>query len=130
MLREITSKHNGDFYFVKCFYSFSTENAIKNHESVCKDHDYCYIEMPDKDNNILLKYSPGEKSVKIPFIVYHDLECLPEKISTCINNPEKSSTIKLNKHTPSGFSLFTYCSFDTTKDRLDYYRGEDYESVL
>ena len=85
--------------------------------------------MPDKDNNIL-KYSLGEKSMKIPFIIYGDLECLLEKMSTCCNNSEKSSAIKLNEHTPSGFSLFTHCSFDTTKNKLDYYRGEDCMKVF
>ena len=48
-----------------------------------------------------------------------------KKISTCYNNPEESSTTEINKHTPSGYSLFTYCSFDKTKNKLDYYRGDD-----
>ena len=46
-------------------------------------------------------------------------------MSTCHNNPEKSSTAKINKHTPSGYSLFTQCSFDKTKNRFDYYRDKD-----
>ena len=46
-------------------------------------------------------------------------------MSTCHNNPEKSSTTKVNKHTPSGYSLFTYCSLDATNNRLDYYRGKN-----
>ena len=46
-------------------------------------------------------------------------------MSTCYNNPEKSSTTKINKHTPSGYSLFTHWSFDKTKNKLDYYRGAD-----
>ena len=28
-------------------------------------------------------------------------------------------------HTPSGYSLFTNCSFDATKNKLDCYRGKD-----
>ena len=80
--------------------------------------------MPEKDNK-MLKYNYGEKSMKAPFIIYADLESLLAKISTCNNNPEKSSTTKINKHTPSGYSLFTQCSFDKTKNRLDYYRGKD-----
>ena len=36
-----------------------------------------------------------------------------------------SSTTKINKHTPSGYSLFTHCSFDKTKNKLDYYRGDN-----
>ena len=31
----------------------------------------------------------------------------------------------MNKHTPSGYSLFTHCSFVKTKNKLDYYRGKD-----
>ena len=46
-------------------------------------------------------------------------------MSNCYNNPEESSTTEINKHAPSGYSLFTYCSFDKTKNKLDYYRGKD-----
>ena len=58
--------------------------------------------MPNKDNN-KIKYNQGEKSLKLPFIIYADLECLLEKVNTCYNNPEESSTTKINKHTPSGY---------------------------
>ena len=63
--------------------------------------------------------------MKAPFIIYAELESLLEKMNTCHNNPEKSSTTKMNKHTPSGYSLFTQCSFDKSKNRFDYYRGKD-----
>ena len=43
----------------------------------------------------------------------------------CHNNPKKLPTTKINKHTPSVYSLFTHCSFDTTKNKCDYYRGEN-----
>ena len=80
--------------------------------------------MPNEDNKII-KYNQGEKSIKSPFIIYADLESLLQKISTCYNNPEESSTTEINKHTTSGYSLFTHCSFDKTKNKLDYCRGED-----
>ena len=78
--------------------------------------------MPNEDNKII-KYNQGEKSIKLPFAIY--LECLLEKMSTCYNNPEETSTTEISKHTPSGYSLFTHCSFDKTKNKLDYYRGKD-----
>ena len=28
-------------------------------------------------------------------------------------------------HKPYGYSLNTHCSFDATKNKLDYYRGKD-----
>ena len=46
-------------------------------------------------------------------------------MSTCYNNREESSTTEINKHTPAGYSLFTHCSFDKTKNKRDYYRGKD-----
>ena len=80
--------------------------------------------MPIKGNNTI-KYNHGEKSIKIPFTIYADLECLLEKMSTRQNNPNESSTIKINKHTPSGYSIFTNCSFDESKNKISYYRGDD-----
>ena len=80
--------------------------------------------MYNKDNNTL-KYNHGEKSMKVAFIIYSDMNSLLDKISTCHNNPKESSTTKINKHTPFGYSLFTYCSFDVTRNKLDYCRGQD-----
>ena len=79
--------------------------------------------MPKEDNKIL-KYNHGEMSMNVPFIIYADLESLLEKMSTCHNNPETSSRTKINKHIPSGYSLFKNCSFDPTKNKLEGYRGK------
>ena len=49
---------------------------------------------------------------------------LLEKLTTCDNNPENLSTVKINEYTSSGYSLFTQCSFDKTKNKLDCYRGK------
>ena len=59
--------------------------------------------MSNEDNKII-KYNQGEKSIKLSFIIYADLECLLEKMDTCYNNPEESSAIEINKHTSSGYS--------------------------
>ena len=123
LLKGITSNHKEDFC-LNCFHSYRTKNKLEAHIKICENHDYCHVEMPNEDNKII-KYNQGQKSIKLPFIIYADLECLLEKISTCNNNPEESSTTEINKHTPSGYSLFTHCSFDKTKSKLDYYRGDD-----
>ena len=124
LLRGITSNHDGDFYCLNCFHSYTTEKKLKKHQKICKDHDFCHVKMPN-ENNKILKYNPGEKSLKVPFIIYADLECLLQKIDTCQNNPEKSYTEKKAKHKPSGYSLVTCCSFDKSKTEWNYYRGKD-----
>ena len=129
LLNTITCNYEGGFYYLNCFYSFTKENALKKHENVRKDHDYCYEKMHGKDNNIL-KYDSGEKYMRVPFITYVDVECFLENISTCHNDPNKSSTIKINEHTRFGYSLLTYCSFDNTENRLSHYRGQDCMKML
>ena len=91
LLRGVTSKCDGDFYALNCFRSYSLKDKLKKHYNVCKNHDYCYVEMP-KETNKILKYNYGEKSMKSPFIIYSDLEYILKKMSTLHNNPEKSSS--------------------------------------
>ena len=38
--------------------------------------------MSEEDNKIL-KYNQSEKSMRATFVIYADLECLLEKMSTC-----------------------------------------------
>ena len=42
----------------------------------------------------VLKYNTREKSLKAPFTIYLDLECLLKKEQSCQNNLEKSYTEK------------------------------------
>ena len=84
LLRGISSSNNGDFYCLNCFHSYSTLNKLKKYERVCNNHDYCHIDMPEEGKNIL-KYTPREKSLKAPFIIYTDLECLLKKQKNNVN---------------------------------------------
>ena len=118
--RGITSNHNRDFC-LNCFHSYTTENKLRKHEKICNYHNFCYLKMPNEDNKIL-KYILGEKSLKVPFIIYADLECLLQKIKSCQNN---SYTEKKAVHKPSECSLVRCCSFDKSKNERNYYRGED-----
>ena len=70
-----TSKHKGDFYHLNCFHMYSMENKLKNHYNISKNHDNCYVEMPNKSYK-MLKYNYEEKSMRILFFIYADLESL------------------------------------------------------
>ena len=70
--------------------------------------------MPDEDNKIL-KYNHGEKSMRVPFIIYVYLKkCTRAKIIL------KNFTWK-KKYTPSGYSWFTN---DTTTKNLILTEGK------
>ena len=45
LLREITSKHDGNLYCLKYLHSFRTENKLKSGEKVCKNKHFCGIVM-------------------------------------------------------------------------------------
>ena len=49
-----------------------TKNKLEAHKELCENRDYYQLEMPTKDNNTI-KYKQGEKSIKLPFVVYADL---------------------------------------------------------
>ena len=65
LLKGTTSHHNGDFYCLNCFYSYSAKNKLKKHEIVCYDHDYCYVEMPNENNKIYIYIFSYQGNIKI-----------------------------------------------------------------
>ena len=73
LFRGITSNHKEDFYCLNCFHSYTTKYKLKKHYNVYKNHDYCFVEIPKEDNEILKHYH-GVKPMKCPFIIYADLE--------------------------------------------------------
>ena len=107
LLQGNSSNHEGDFYCLNCFNSYTTKNKLKEHEEICNNHDSCHIEMPKWVEKIL-KYNPGEKSLKAPFAIYLDLEYLLKKEQSLQNNNlEESYADKKAKHEPSGWAMFT-----------------------
>ena len=124
LFRGITANNNGDFCCLGCLYSFRIDNAFKRHGRLCDNNDYCHVEMPTKDNKTL-KYNHGEKSLKAPFTIYADLECLLIKEQSCQNNPKRSYTERKAKHEPSGYSLSLIYSFNSRENKHSVYRGRD-----
>ena len=69
LFRGIISNHKEEFYCLNCFHSCNTKNK---HYEVYKNHGYCFAEMPKEDNKIL-KYNHGKKSIEVPLTNYADL---------------------------------------------------------
>ena len=80
--------------------------------------------MPTKDNNTL-KYNHEEKSLKLPWVVYADFECLPIKKQSCQNNPNDSYTERKAIHEFCGYSIDLVSSFDSKQDKHSFHRGKD-----
>ena len=78
LLRGIASDHNGDFYYLNCFHSYTTKEKLEKHERIRRDHDFCYVKMSDEDRKIL-RYNPGEKSLKLAYII-----CVDFVLNVCL----------------------------------------------
>ena len=124
LFRAITANHHGDFYCLNCVQSFRTDNTLKRHERLCDNNDYCHVEIPTKNNNAL-KYNHGQKSLKVPFTIYADLECLLIKQQSCQNNPNESYTERKAMQEPCGYTLSLVSSFDSKQNKRSFYRVKD-----
>ena len=47
------SKHDGDFYSLKCLHSVKTRNKVESHEKICNNKDFCGVVIPSEDTDIL-----------------------------------------------------------------------------
>ena len=120
-LLQIISSNHKDFYCLNCFNSYTSKKKLKEHDEICNNHDSHHIEMLKQVEKIL-KYNPGEKSLKAPFSIYLDLEWLlkKEQSSDNDNNLEESYTQKKGRYEPSGWAMFTKRSFDKKENKDSY----------
>ena len=78
LLQGNSSNHEGDFYCLNCFNSYTTKNKLKEHEKICNNRDSCHIEMPKwVEKNI--KIQSWGKVIKSTICNLSYIECLLTK---------------------------------------------------
>ena len=133
LLRGITSAHHGEFYCRNCLSGHRTKEAHDLHREVCKDNDFCHVEMPSKDS--YLSYSKAKHQMRHPFVIYVDTECLLKLIkgvdSSCTcNNPkckhkQEAFTRNISEHVGCGCAMFIKFAHGELAKDFKYCRGED-----
>ena len=93
LLQGLTSTHNGDFYCLNCFHSYRTQATLEKHERICYNNDHCAIVMPDEKHKYISS-TLGKNSLRIPLVIYADIECLLMKMDSCENTSNNSYTEK------------------------------------
>ena len=53
-------------------HSYSLKDKLKRHKGVCKNLDYCYIEIPKEES--ISNYNHGKKPMRMTFIIYANIE--------------------------------------------------------
>ena len=123
LLKGVSSKHNGGFYCLNCFNSYKTKRKLDDHEKLCGNKDFSAIKMPEEKNKFISS-TPGKNTLKNPFIIYADFECILKPISTCDKTPDKSFTIKKDIHITCGISMLTSYAYDKKSNYHTRYRGK------
>ena len=112
MLSLQTSKHGHVRHVCfRCLNTFNSEKSLASHHEYCKSHEAIKIELPEKGSKISFKNN--NRSMRVPFIVYHEFESFTPQMSACQPNPDNSYTNQYKKHIPNGFSYHIKC-FDNT----------------
>ncbi|XP_065642381.1 uncharacterized protein LOC136074013 [Hydra vulgaris] len=86
----------------------SNEESLSNHKSYCETRDSVRIELPLP--NSTMQFTNHNKSIRVPFVVYADVESFIKHIETCETNPNESYTKQYQKHIPSKLVVFTASS--------------------
>ena len=123
LLHDKTAHEHRNYTCPRCLvYRSTCEERRDEHLTLCSSHKPTKIKMPEDK---LLKFTNLHKMLRQPAVVYADMECLTEPISTCLPNPIKSYT-KYQRHTPCGYGLIaevTGCCEKPKYGKLELYRG-------
>ena len=110
-----TKKKKAQYFCTNCLQGFSEKKSRDEHYVYCRSNEALRIEMPNK--RPIVKYSDGQYQFKVPFKMYTDFELILEPIlQGTSNNPNISSTRRVNVHKPSGWCVYSKFSYgDVTK---------------
>ena len=93
LLASQVSNHKERSYFCdRCLNLFWCEKSLNNHLEYCSNHKAVKIVMPGEGT--ILKFKDYQRSERVPFKIFADVESLTKKIQTCEANPEKCYTKK------------------------------------
>ena len=121
------NKHKSKLYFcLNCLNGYEDPEKLEKHKKYCNEEESIKINMPKPDTFIKFKnFIHGEKA---PFAIYADFESILKPLDTCKPDPNKSYTLKYQKHEPLSF-VYYIKSFDESvyKSTLRKYVKENEE---
>ena len=124
LLSRSNSKHHGKQYFcTDCLQSLTLESSRDEHQVYCENNEAVTVEMPRKGSTV--KFCDGQNQFKDPFIMYADFESILEPIQDPNPEPTGPYILKVAKHSPSGWCVYSKFSYGEVKDPLRLYRGKD-----
>ena len=119
------NKHSGKTHFCPyCLHGFIRGDLLQNHLLYCKHHSPQRVEMPSEADK-WLKFNKHAYQLRVPFVIYCDLESLLTKVDSCDPDPSKSSTSVVDQHIPCGFCYRVVSTNNKYSKPAVLYRGPD-----
>ena len=127
LLTSQVNKHSHKLYFcLNCLNGYDEEEKLNKHKEYCSESESIKINMPPP--NTYLKFKNYLYSERAPFAIYADFESIVKPLNTCEPDPNKSYTLKYQKHEPVSF-VYYIKSFNESvyKSKLRSYVKENEE---
>ena len=127
LLSSQVNKRKSKLYFcLNCLNGFDTMEKLEKHKEYCDEEESIKINMPPPDT--FIKFKNYLYSERAPFAIYADFESILKPLETCKPDPNKSYTLKYNKHEPVSF-VYYIKSFNESvyKSKLKSYVKENEE---
>ena len=101
---QINSRKSKFYYCLNCLNGYDNTDKLDNHKEYCSEHKCIKINMPPPDT--FIKFKNFLHSERAPFVVYADFESMLKPLETCKPDPNKSYTMKYQKHEPVSFVYY------------------------
>ena len=127
LLSSQVNNHKSKFYFcLNCLNGYDDPEKLEKHKEYCSEEESIKINMPSPDTYI--KFKNFLYSERAPFAIYADFESIVKPLETCKPDPNKSYTLKYQKHEPVSF-VYYIKSFNESvyKSKLRSYVKENEE---
>ena len=127
LLASQVNKHKSKLYFcLNCLNGYDEEEKLNKHKEYCNETESIKVNMPAPETYI--KFKNFLYSERAPFAIYADFESIVKPLDTCEPDPNKSYTLKYQKHEPVSF-VYYIKSFNESvyKSKLRSYVKENEE---
>ena len=123
MLTSSNTKHTRKQHFcMNCLQGFSHEFSRDAHQVYCEDNETVKVEMPKESK---VEFKDGQNQFKVQFVMYADFESYLEPIQGSNPNPIQPYNVKVNKHIPTGWGVYSTFAYGKVENPKRVYRGKD-----
>ena len=127
LLTSQVNKHSHKLYFcLNRLNGYDDLEKLEKHKEYCSEEESIKVNMPAPDS--FIKFKNYLYSERAPFAIYADFESIVKPLDTCKPDPNKSYTLKYQKHEPVSF-VYYIKSFNENvyKSKLRKYVKENEE---